>query len=143
MSEEKHFSIGLELMRNYECKINFDLEGVESLTVDEQPPVGEGRGPDAARLVLAAVGTCLSESLSFCLRRSRVEVKGLRTEIEDTIARNEEGRWRIKKIKAKLHPEVDEEQRSRLERCIEIFEQYCIATQSVRQGIPVEVEVVK
>jgi uncharacterized OsmC-like protein len=143
MSEEKNFSIGLELLSNYEFKIDFDLEGVENLLVDEQPPTGEGKGPDAARLVLAAVGTCLSASLSFCLRRSRVEVKGLRTEVEGTIARNEEGRWRIKRIRARVHPQVDEEQGSPLERCIEIFEQYCIATQSIRQGIPVEVEVVR
>jgi len=143
MSEEKNFSIELELLRNYEFKINFDLEGVDNLLVDEQPPTGEGKGPDAVRLVLAAVGTCLSASLSFCLRRSRVEVKGLRTEVGGTIARNEEGRWRIKKIRARVHPQVGEEQRSHLERCVEIFEQYCIATQSIRQGIPVEVEVVR
>jgi hypothetical protein len=42
-----------------------------------------------------------------------------------------------------VHPQVDEEQGSHLERCIEIFEQYCIATQSIRQGIPVEVGVVR
>jgi len=143
MSEEKNFSIDMDLLRNYEFKIDFNLKGVENLLVDEQPPVGEGKGPDTARLVLAAVGTCLSASLSFCLRRSRVEVKGLRTEVEGTIARNEEGRWRIKQIRAKMHPQVDEEQRSHLERCIEIFEQYCIATQSIRQGIPVQVEVVR
>jgi len=143
MSEEKNFSIDMELLRNYEFKIDFDLKGVESLLVDEQPPVGEGKGPDAGRLVLAAVGTCLSASLSFCLRRSGVEVKGLRTKVEGTIARNEEGRWRIKKIKARLHPSMDDGQGNQLERCIEIFEQYCIATQSIRKGIDVEVEVVK
>jgi len=143
MSEEKKFSVEVELLRNYEFQVTFHLEGVEGLIMDEPPPVGEGKGPNATSLILAAVGNCLSASLSFCLRKSRVEVKGMRTEVEGTIARNEEGRWRIKKIKATLHPEVDEEQRDRLERCIEIFERYCIATQSIRKGIDVEVEVIR
>ncbi|MFB0543433.1 MAG: OsmC family protein [Candidatus Bathyarchaeia archaeon] len=143
MSEEKTFSVELELLRNYEFRVGFNLEGVGDLIMDEPPPGGEGKGPNASSLILAAVGNCLSASLSFCLRRSRVEVKGMKTEVEGTIARNEEGRWRIKEIKARLHPEVDEGQRNQLERCIEIFEQYCIATQSIRKGVDVDVEVVK
>jgi len=70
-------------------------------------------------------------------------VKDLKTKIEGTLARNEKGRWRIKKIEARLHPLVDEQHQSQLQRCIEIFEQYCVATQSVREGIDVQVEVVK
>jgi len=143
MSEEKNFSVELELLRNYEFKVGFSLEGVEDLVMDEPPPSGEGKGPDASSFILAAVGNCLSASLSFCLRRSRVEVKGMRTKVEGTIARNEEGRWRIKGIKVRLYPELDENNRNQLDRCIEIFENYCIATQSIRKGIPVEVEVVK
>ncbi len=88
MSEEKHFSVELELLRNYEFKVGFGLEGVEDLVMDEQPPAGEGKGPTASSFILAAVGNCLSASLSFCLRRSRVEVKGMRTKVESTIARN-------------------------------------------------------
>jgi len=143
MSEEKHFSVELELLRNYEFKVGFGFEGIEDLIMDEQPPTGEGKGPDAASFILAAVGNCLSASLSFCLRRSRVEVKGMRTKVEGTIARNEEGRWRIKGIKVRLYPELDENNKDQLDRCTEIFENYCITTQSIRKGIPVEVEVVK
>ena len=143
MSEERKFSIGLELLQNYEFRIDFGLDGVEHLLVDEPPPVGEGKGPNATMLVLAAVGNCLSASLAFCLRRSRVDVKGLKTEVEGTLAQNEEGRWRIKQILVKLHPMVDEVGGSQLQRCIEIFEQYCVATQSVRRGIDVQVEGVR
>jgi uncharacterized OsmC-like protein len=89
MSEEKTFSVELELLSNYKFRAGFHLEGVEDLIMDEPPPVGEAKGPNASSLVLAAVGNCLSASLSFCLRRSRVEVKGLRTEVEGTMARNE------------------------------------------------------
>lgn len=143
MSEEKLVSIGVELVRNYEFKIDFRTEGVEELLMDEPAPVGEGKGPNAEMLVLAAVGNCLSASLASCLRRSKVEVDHMSTEVQGIIARNEEGRWRIKKIGVKLDPNVDPLHESQLKRCIDIFEQYCIATQSVRKGIDIEVEVVK
>jgi len=141
MSEERKLSIDVELLQNYEFKVDFHLEGVEDLIVDDLAPIGEGKGPSATMLVLAGVGNCLSASLVFCLRRSRVEVKDLKTEIEGILTRNEEGRWRIKKIDAKLHPLVDEQHQSQLKRCTEIFEQYCVATQSVREGIDVQVEI--
>ena len=56
-------------------------------------------------------------------------------------ARNEEGRWRIREMHVELTPELDEEHAGQLERCIEIFENFCIVSQSVRQGIPISVEV--
>ncbi|NIP36816.1 MAG: OsmC family peroxiredoxin, partial [Thermoplasmata archaeon] len=52
-------------------------------------------------------------------------------------ARNEEGRWRIREMHVELAPEVDEEYGRQLERCVEIFENFCIVSQSVRQGIPI------
>ena len=67
----------------------------------------------------------------------------MKTEVEGTVARNEEGRWRVKRMKVWLHPEVDEGQRRQMEWCVEIFEQYCVTTQSVRKGIDVEVEVAR
>jgi len=70
MSEERKVSIGMELLQNYEFKVDFHLEGVEDLIVDELIPIGEGKGPNATMVVLAGVGNCLSASLVFCLRRS-------------------------------------------------------------------------
>jgi organic hydroperoxide reductase OsmC/OhrA len=56
-------------------------------------------------------------------------------------ARNEEGRRTIREMHVELTPEVDDEHAGQLERCVEIFENFCIVSQSVRQGIPISVEV--
>ena len=141
MSEEKTFQVEVEQERDFVFKVDFGLKGVDDLIMDEPEPVGGGIGPNAERLVAAAVGNCLSASLLFCLRKSRVEVSGMKTTVEGVIARNEEGRWRIRELSVELTPEVDEDQRKQLERCIDIFEKFCIASQSIRQGIPINVEV--
>ena len=75
MSEEKRLSVEVELLRNYEFRVNFNHDGVETLIMDELPPVGEEKGLDTSRLILAAMRNYLSASLSFCLRKSRVEVR--------------------------------------------------------------------
>jgi len=89
----------------------------------------------------AAVGNCLSASLLFCLTKARVNVENLKTTVATTLARNEEGYWRVKGIRVKIFPNVEEKFSAQMKRCIDIFERYCIVTQSVRRGINVTVEV--
>lgn len=139
MSEEKTFQVEVEQERDFVFKVDFGLEGVDDLIMDEPEPVGGGVGPNASRLLAAAVGNCLSASLLFCLRKSRVEVSGMKAVVEGVVARNEEGRWRIRELNVELTPEVDGDLGKQLERCIGIFEQFCIASQSIRQGIPINV----
>ncbi len=138
---ETQFALALTLQSGYAFTVDFGQEGVPDLTVDEPPPLGTGTGPNAARLIAAAVGNCLGASLLFCLRRSRIHVKRLRATVEGTLVRNERGRSRIGEIRVKLAPDVPPEERDRMGRCLEVFEDYCVVTESVREGIPVAVEV--
>lgn len=141
MSEEKTFQVRIERHRGFRFKADFDLEGVSPLFMDEPGPVGEGTGPNAERVMAATIGDCLSASLLFCLERSRVDVSGILTTVSVVTARNPEGRWRIKEISVYIEPRVDEAYLKQLERCEEIYEQFCIVTQSVRQGIPIKVDI--
>ncbi len=138
---ETQFALELTLQGGYAFRVDFEQEEVPDLTVDEPPPLGGGVGPNAARLIAAAVGNCLGASLLFCLRRARIPVKQLRATVEGTLVRNERGRFRIGEIRVKLAPDVAPEDRDRIGRCLDVFEDYCVVTESVRQGIPVAVEV--
>ncbi len=141
MSEERSFRVEVERGEGFIFKADFGLDGVGPLVMDEPEPVGAGSGPDASRVLAAAVGDCLGASLLFCLRKSRVDVSGLGVAVEGVLARNEGGRWRIRELNVVISPDVAEEDRRKLERCVELFEDFCIVSQSVRQGIPVSVVV--
>jgi organic hydroperoxide reductase OsmC/OhrA len=121
--------------------VKFDLPGMPELLVDESEPLGKNAGPNPSRLLSAAVGSCLSSSLLFCLSKGRIAVDDLKTSVETVIRRNEKGRWRIAALKVKLHPVIREEDVSRSKRCLERFEDFCVVTESVRNGIEVNVDI--
>jgi len=131
----------LKLRKGYEFKVAFDVADVPELVVDEMKPVGESTGPNPTRLLSVAVGHCLSSSLLFCLRKARVNVKDLETEVKANVERNEEGYLRVGSLDVQIRLDVNEDDKPRVDRCSSIFENYCTVTQSVRKGIDVKVTV--
>lgn len=140
-SEEKVFTTRLDRVRDYKFRVKFDLPGIPDILTDEPEPVGKSAGPNPSRLLSAAVGNCLSSSLVFCLDKARVRVNDLKATVETVTRRNEQGRWRIAGLKVKLHPLLTAEDLPRSKRCLELFEDFCIVTQSVRKGVDVQVDV--
>ena len=141
MAEEPRFSMTMEHVQGFEFKVKFDWSGADELLLDEPDPLGGERGPNASRLIGAAAGNCLSASLLFCLGKAKVDVTGMKTVIEGRMERNEQKRMRIGGLAVKIELDTPAD-KSKLDRCLNLFEDYCVVTQSVREGIPVEVEVV-
>lgn len=142
-SHDLEFTLELHQETDYRFQVSFDLEGVDDLLTDEPPPLGGGAGPNPSRLLAAAVANCLSASLLFCLRKSRVENARVRSTVRASLARNENKRLRIGGFDVRIEVSgLDEESRARLDRCRGLFEDFCLVTESVRHGVPVNVEVV-
>ena len=139
--DERRFVVSLTRVHDYEFAAGFDQDDVPELLIDEPPPLGAGHGPNASRVLGAAVGHCLASSLLFCLAKARVPVADLGVQVEGTVARNEAGRLRITGLSVTLSPTLAPTDRERIKRCADLFEDFCTVTGSVRQGIPVRVEV--
>lgn len=141
MSDERTDHVTLRLTRGYEFIAEFGDANAPPLLLDERPPLGDDRGPNPAALLGAAIGDCLAASLTFCLRKARVQVDGLTAQVATHVIRNEQGRFRIGSVDVELAPEVSGGDHARLARCEGLFEDFCVVTASVRQGIPVNVTV--
>ena len=135
------FKVTLTREAGYRFRAEFDEPEIPPLRMDEPPPLGVGVEPSPTQVLASAVGDCLSASLLYCLSRAHVEPTGMRAVVEGETERNEQGRLRIRELRVRLEPEVDAEQAGRLARCVDLFEDFCIVTQSVRAGIDVQVEV--
>ena len=141
MSDEREFRLRLERIDGYEFETTFDMEGVKLLILDEPKPLGKARGPNAARLLGAAVGNCLSASLLFCLEKFRVGVNTISTEVKGTIKRLEGGRMRVAKLEVDISIDTEGDEPKRIGKCLSKFEDYCVVTGSIRDGIDVQVSV--
>lgn len=142
MSEttEGSIRVHLELDQGYQIRADFG-SGIAPLVMDEPPPLGGGSGPAASALLGTAVADCLAASLLFCLQKAHVEVEGMSADAEVVLARNERGRLRVGSIRVQLDPALAPGGESRARRCLELFEDFCVVTESVREGIEVEVSV--
>jgi uncharacterized OsmC-like protein len=141
MSEETQLTVSMEQIEDFEFKVKFDWDNVADLTMDEPEPIGTRRGPNASRVLAAAVGNCLTASLLFCFQKSRVELSGMRTTVKGALARNERKRLRIGGFEVSITVEGLADP-AKAQRCLELFEDFCVVTASVRDGVPVNVEVV-
>ncbi len=135
------FAVTLSRVDGYKFEVDFGVEGVPRLLVDEPAPLGEGAGPNPTRMLAAAVGNCLAASLLFCLSKARVEVSDIKVRVEGTTARNERGRLRVEGLAVTLEPTLPAGATGALNRCSGLFKDFCIVTQSVRDGLDVDVQV--
>ena len=131
----------LRWIEKYRFDVEFDIEGIVNLVIDEVEPIGDSKGPSPVRTLSVAVGHCLSSSLLYCLKKSRVKINNLETSVKLSTERNLEGRLRVKRIDVDFNLDVEEGDKTRLKRCEEIFEEYCTVTQSIRKGIEVNVNI--
>lgn len=143
MSESVPHRARVVRQQNFVFEASFDAAPASPpVVIDEPPPLGGGSGPNAADLLAAAVGNCLSASLLMCLQKSRAEVGALETTVTARMERNDRGRLRIAAFDVEIHPSIGTGDDSKLERCRGLFEEFCTVTASVRHGIPVNVVVV-
>ncbi|GGA10038.1 OsmC family protein [Dyella caseinilytica] len=141
MSDEQLIELSLEQVEDYEFRVRFDGTAIPDLTTDEAAPLGGDAGPNPSRLLAAGVTNCLAASLLFALRKFKNAPGNLSAKAQAHLARNEHGRWRITRIGVDLQLTDAVTALEHVDRALAQFEDFCIVTESVRQGIAVDVNV--
>lgn len=140
MSEVQQFSFTLEQQEDYAFLVRFDND-LPPLQTDEPAPLGKGTGPNPSRLLAASIANCLSASLLFALRKFKNLPGLIVTTVTAQMERNPQGRLRVSSVSVSIQIDSPAHALNHLERALEQFEDFCVVTQSVREGIPIEVRV--
>jgi len=140
MSEVQQLSFTLEQQEDYAFLVRFDND-LPPLQTDEPAPLGKGTGPNPSRLLAASIANCLSASLLFALRKFKNLPGPIVTTVTAQMERNPQGRLRVGSVSVSIQIGSPAHTLNHLERALEQFEDFCVVTQSVREGIPIEVRV--
>ena len=136
--EEKNFKVSLKRETGYVFNVDFGIPEMDNFCMDEPEPTGTNKGPNASKVLAAAMGNCLTASLMFCLQKARVEVGDVETRVEGKIRRNEKGRWRIAEVNVEIKPDIDlETYQSQYDNCVGLFRDFCTVSKSIEEGIPI------
>ena len=138
-SDPMHLRLRVEQIDGYEFRVRFDNERWHDLVVDEPSPLGRDAGPNSARILGAAIADCLCASLLYCMQKSGVSVGPIDADVVVDLARNDDRRLRIPRVRVTLRPTVADSEI--LDACLATFQDYCVVTQSVRQGVDIQVSV--
>jgi uncharacterized OsmC-like protein len=135
------FDVTMEQKEAFLFEVAFDDPDHDPVFLDEPAPLGRNAAPNAARMLAAAIGDCLSASLVFCVQKNGVALQGVKTRVHVEIVRNEHRRLRIGRVGVQIvtPPGADG---AALQKCLPTFEDFCTVTASIRQGIAVDVAVV-
>ena len=140
MSETQEFTLTLTQESDYVFRIEFDDTAIPALHTDESAPLGNDTGPNPSRMLVAAVANCLSASLLFSLRKYKNHPGSIVTRAKARLERNEHKRLRVAHVDVATElPEATADY-AQIER-LQGFEDFCVVTESVRQGVAVDVSV--
>jgi uncharacterized OsmC-like protein len=134
------FDVTMEQKESFLFEVAFDHPDHDPVFLDEPAPLGKNAAPNAARLLAAAIGNCLSASLVFCVQKNGGTLQCVKTRVHVDIVRNEHKRLRIGRVGVQIVTPAGADPTT-LAKCLPVFEDFCTVTASIRQGIAVDVAV--
>lgn len=135
------FKLRLTQQQNFQFLVEFLDTEIPPITTDEPPPLGDNTGPNPSRMLAAAVANCLAASLMFALKKFKNEPDPVTVEVDVEMVRNEAKRLRVGAVNVAIQLGKSGAQFEHLDRVLAQFEDFCVVTQSVRDGFDVNVAV--
>lgn len=147
---EENTKVSIKLKEEMIFQLQNTYKNLDSLLIDETlEDQKEKIGPDAASLLGMAVISCLSASFIFCMNKRNLTLDDLEAKADISFKEPKPGYKRIDSIDVKIIPRTnDDEVLKRVKQCIKeiksghmFFEEGCIITPSIRDGINIQVHI--
>ena len=106
---------------------------------------GTDKGPSPVEFFLIGIGGCLGSTFAYCLQKQNVEIDTLEVVVDGQLKHvGPKLSLKLVNIEAELLITArDTDSSEKIEKCIKSFREYCIVTNSITQGVPLDVKVLK
>lgn len=143
MPNEYISEVGIRLEEEMIFKCDLGQIKLNNLFIDEQHKKSKDKiGPNPSKLLALSILGCMAASFAFCLQKKNFSLPDIEGKAVITSKRNKKGFWRLKKIDIVLNPTIESpEMYKRVDQCKKFFEQFCIISESIREGIEINTTV--
>ncbi len=144
MPDEYKSEVGIRLEEEMLFKCDLGQIKMDNLFIDDRHKKSKDKiGPNPSKLLALSLLGCMGASFAFCLQKKNFSLSDFEGKAFITSKRNEKGFWRIKKINIELQPKIDSpKMRKRAEQCQKFFEQFCIISESIKEGIEISTNLI-
>ena len=106
---------------------------------------GENKGPSPVEYFLIGVGGCMGSTFTYCLQKQDIEIESLEIVVDGHLKHaGSKMSLQLVKIDAEILLTVKNgESPDKIEHCLKTFREYCIVSNSLTHGIPIEIKVSK
>ena len=106
---------------------------------------GTDLGPSSTEYLLIGIGGCMGSSLAYCLQKRKIKIKDMEIIVDGKLkVEGPKNHLRLAKVNVELFLSLKKGNSSQnVDTCINNFLEYCVLTNSVIQGIPIDIKVNK
>jgi len=138
----------MKVTLNYSEKLHFTASArhFNDIHIDEPESFdGTDEGPSPVEFFLIGIGGCLGSTFAYCLQKQDVEIDKLEVVVDGQLKHvGPKLSLRLVNIEAELKITTrDNDSSDKIEKCVKSFQEYCIVTNSITQGVPIDVKVSK
>lgn len=134
---------------NYSENIHFTAKArqFDNFHIDEPKSFhGTDLGPSPVEYILIGIAGCLGSTLAFCLQKKKIEIEELEVILDGKLNHSDDPllKLMIAKVDVELilsikgNPSPED-----IELCIKTFQNYCVVSNSILNGFPIEAKVIK
>ena len=106
---------------------------------------GTNKGPSPVEYFLIGIGGCIGSTFVFCCKKNNIEIEDISVTIDGIITHKEEREnlLQFDRIEGKIDfiPKNVSKDEIAIKSCIKDFQKYCVVSNSIQQGIPMNVQV--
>lgn len=121
-----------------------EVRHFKNILIDEPRSFkGKDRGPSPVEYILVGIGGCLGSSFIFCLEKNNFEIKELNIVVDGKMThRKPYNHLELVNVSVELNIlDFEGKSKKKFDKCLEIFREYCIISNSLIRGLPIDVKV--